>query len=1246
MKKFLFVVTSCASLLTGLSFFLFPPARAAENPLLALLTMPAPPPPNPDAPLPPHQTMNINATATSNPPGDDAPIEELMEYWRSRGYNATAYNARPSDKVLGRIMAEIEKRPKELIDFVALFPATPEAGRFVKSIFDRLPAATEDQRQVRDGLRRWMTYNTPYYSNDLARDAAKVADEGDYVVNHNQLIALARVDWQRAGPIVTRLYNNPSQKASRTAALWALYVHALDSDSPSDVERYRDELKEIVADKSLTPGVRDLALDALSLEKEWSGRDEWYVSLMEDETMLDLGRFTGLTTLINNAPEDKYTDRMIALLQNDNINVRSAAARNLLVRNEQARPEVIRALLPWLENPKWLKEVNQGSRARLVEALAHQKIPESVPALIAALDEKGLRPPTPSNANAAVANALNAASVVANAAAMAASNISNARGPRRIEYYGPTNTAGVASNTYVFTETYPLRDSAIRALAFQADPRAVPALRKVLNETTGWQQRAIVAAIHGCGGYSVGEQVAALESAARKFESIRHDLSNQAYSNVNAYRGSDAALRVAFGLEGEDYLATHIISLDQIDEDLAAGLVARVIALDEKEPEVASSLRTLVLRWKGTAINALLLHDLKRNKIEPRSIVYLLAERKTIRERQSAAVFETRTAGPMAYGISACLLEDPADYDTILNGNDDTAKTAMLACARLIRAPLAVPKVAEHLRSKDKLLALAAERYLVSEDSPEARRIVLALHPGEATILGASTAFFTGANRENQDADMRGLFASVSEFYGRVQDHSQLENHSKLEEVEARLRKEVLSDPNLLGVYSWRKNFIHVYKDRVMLSWEDDPARYRERPLKAEEFDRFKDLITHYNADELPPYLSCLGEKCESEQLLMLGRAGGRRAYVLASSMPPLFAELDRMFETLRTEPATVKYWAARDNPGLQVLFADDNLEARTVWKKGGDLRVLVSDKVRETAIENEIEAYSQELAASEEDDSVLAGKIEKEKSRREYDNLTWYAVGPGGLGAVSTQPPDVDYIPVKDELTVPASQERWKARAGLIEVRTDEQGIYKISGGRMTQIRKGNYSYPVVSPNGRWVVACKLVEGDGYRTVRINLLTNREYLVETDDYMAELPFVFIPSLNRVLVGPFERDYEEYDGHEEEEASAESEAESGSSYALLDPETGAVLGARGEVRPLVQTTFRPLQQRALYEFWAAIPDTNATVIGIYNTRNFNIKPVLKLQKMDFDSMDLWVDESEGKAYFVYRGHLLSVPIRL
>ena len=101
--------------------------------------------------------------------------------------------------------------------------------------------------------------------------ASNVTDSNEYVTNQEELLALTRVDFDKARPLIDRLNLDSSLKTSRVLAKWALYRHALDTDSIGDIDQYRDELKAIVEDKSALPGMRDLAMDALVGEKEWSG---------------------------------------------------------------------------------------------------------------------------------------------------------------------------------------------------------------------------------------------------------------------------------------------------------------------------------------------------------------------------------------------------------------------------------------------------------------------------------------------------------------------------------------------------------------------------------------------------------------------------------------------------------------------------------------------------------------------------------------------------------------------------------------------------------------------------------------------------------------------------------------------------------------------------------------------------------------------------------------------------------------
>lgn len=1256
MKRFFSAVVLCTSLLAILSLFLFPHARAEENPLLTLLNLPAPPPYNPLVTLSP-QRHREDFYSRSKPPGDDAPIEDLLDYWRRHGQaylSDLQYKLVPSEKVLDRLIDEIKKDPSSVVQYLNVLPEGPRATEFVKGIYDDGALWEGRESDGRPALKRWLTYHSPYFSSELARVASRVTDANEYVTHHKDLLALGRVDWDAASPIVSRLYNSPGQPASRTAALWALYRHALDSGSPGDIERYRDELKTIVADKTLIAGVRDLALDALVMERDWEGRDDWYYGLLHDQTLVEMERFTGLTTIIMHSPDEKYVDKMIALLKSDNLNVRSAAARNLLMRLQVKTPEIVEALLPWLENPQWLKD-NDRNRDALVRALHTLKMPESVPGLIAALDEKATReigtyPNSNMNSNMVWQRPWSNSAVMANTA---------------------SNSAGATTVTY-----YPLRNAAIGALGMQGDMRAVPALRRILPEVSEYERVGTVNAILKCNGFSVSEQVEALEAVAKEIgeaqgrfaanvvnaaaarAQIDSDEEDEEVNEVeeepqamprpeHSITAIDSAVSGPLNAAGlKLILGTQVAALDEPGEDLVQAVVERVEILDQKDSSLAESLRKILLRWKGSAINALLLRDLKSNKLDADAIVKLLSLRRELREKQLSEIYGLRTGSQAGIGISACLIEDVNDYDGMLTAASDEVKIAMLACARLIRAPLLVQKVAANLNSQNKLLAIAAERYLESEDSSEARAIVLSLHPNEAKILGATVSFQTEGVAERPNEYLFPLFSTVNPYFAMTPQYS--ENHhgynstGGFSDIEKRLRKEVRESGELLGIYSYDQNYIRIYKDKAIFSWEEDTARYRERSLTKEEFEYFKGFVTHHKADQMPPFLSCMGG-CETKQLLMLGRNGGRRVFVKASPLPPFFMEMEKIFEDFRRPPASLKYWASKDIPGLEILFADESLDAVTVWKNGADLRLLTADKAKGKQIEREISNFEESMTEEiEEDDTEISTEesIWEIRQKRAYENHAWFSIAGGQISGAAAQPAQAEFIPIRDSLAVQPDSGRWRSLAGNIEIRANSEGLYKLTGGKLAKIKTGSYSNPLITANGRWVIASKDDDDAGSGLVRINLLTNIEFKIESDEHPDSTAVAYIASINRVMLGG-------YDHGEHGYYHGEGGAASGRSFSLLDPETGVIQPTRGEVRPIAQQKFRPLQQAGnAFEFWAASPNTrkNETVIGIYDTRTFTIKPLVRIQKINFDSMDMWVDAAEDKAYFVYEGHLLAVPL--
>jgi hypothetical protein len=1122
----------------------------------------------------------------------------------------------------------------------------------LKDIYDAGSGNNSLGRDQLASLKNWLVDNSPHFPDELERKAERYGPTGEYVSNHYDMLNLTRQDWNRAAPIVNRAYNDRSSPVARVGAIWALYRHALAEDSMGDIDRYRDELKAVVEDRSATAGMRDLAFDALVSEKEWSGRDEWYYSLLGDETLADLRvngtRYTGLTTLILYSPAEKYRDTMIELAKSDNKTIKNAAVRNLIVLFRRGNDEAItRVLLPWLTDANWASASDEGGRQALVRALAEYKIPESVPGLIHLLNEK---PPRPENANSSAPRqwATNTNSIVTTNSTIASMEEPPPRVPSSGEFSNAIRSATNAAVSYYDEDRYPFRYSALSALTKQADMRAGPALRRLLNATADYERIMVINALIASGGFTIPEQVDALVATVRAGDSAE---SSNAAANAPYYGSLNSNYAPGRQVSLQEAIGTQLMATEAVSDDLVRAVIERMDSLERREPVTAERLRKVVQGWDGPAVNMMMLRDLKNGKSNGEAVIKLLAKRKELRENQPNNVFDLRTGNPIAIGLAGCILEDTNDMASLLNGGNNAATAAMLACARLIRAELPVPAITPLLRSTDRGLALAAERYLLSEDSPAARTAVLALYPNAAKITGAATYFDGDAGSILAVWEsLPELFATVSPYYASVEYPASAVYDGDFGALEKKLQEEVIADKDLLGVYSYENFNVRIYAERAVFSIQEDDARYRERVLTTEEFDYLKGLLAFHEVNELPPFLSCT--ECEPRQLLMLGRGGGRRVFVKASKMPDLFAGLDSFFANVSQSQLKLKYTASKELPGLEVLFADDGMAAESVWKSGPEIRILITNRSSRERVQKEIEqAAERDESAEETEDGPQTNpwQLGQElRAKREYEGIEWFGLANERLSGQVPTPPGFDLPPTRDSLSVPATFERWKARAGDVEIRSDTEGLYKVRGGSITRIGTGYYSYPLVTPNGRWLIVNKYGD-EGNGLIRVNVQTGREYPVDLAEQPADMGIVFIPSINRFLLGSMvyddEHDHYEGDGENEAGETFVRPIYRTSSFLLLDAETGTLRNAPGEYRPLTHQTFRQLQPASKpNEFWAAMPDENKneTVVGVYNAAVFGFKPILRVPKIQFDSLDMWVDQ--GKVYFVYKGHLLAAPL--
>ena len=419
-----------------------------------LLSLPAPTPRTAEAPtnIEPKQARPEKFFHKDNPPSDDAPIEDLLIYWNP--WAESPDKPHLSDIAKQRLLEACADDIEKLPGLVSVFPSDESTAKKIKELFDK---AVNDQLLddiSRGKVKRWLIYNSKYYVSDLFALASKVKDNEDFawVANEEALAALARVDWQTAEPLIKALVGG-SQPRSAAVALALLYQHAISAKDLDAEEKYRNRLKTIASDRNAPAHARDTSIEALSIT-EWSGRDDWYLSLLADDSLRESKEqnhhFYSLTKLFDREPE-KWIPVMAKLVDSKDRAVQQAAA-SLLVMYSKSHPrrDAILPVLRWLSDPDWL-QISGNHRSLFMLKMVEIDIPESVPGLISIVENE--------------------------------------------EYH---------------------REWAARALAYYKDPRAVPALKKALAQSNESERGNILEGLFASGGVSDTEAISALEAYATK----------------------------------------------------------------------------------------------------------------------------------------------------------------------------------------------------------------------------------------------------------------------------------------------------------------------------------------------------------------------------------------------------------------------------------------------------------------------------------------------------------------------------------------------------------------------------------------------------------------------------------------------------------------------------------------------------------------------------------------------------------
>src|SRR5215813_813123 len=235
-----------------------------------------------------HVTVLGNATmgyrVESGPPADDAPTDDLFEYWSLRSnYKRSADLQGPSDIVRERLLSAAERRPWTLPKLYDFLPQNTDTHDRLYKVLAKDPDEFDDIKDYswRVSLYWWLQSNTQYLRNELI-EAVRTRDNNNSD-KLDEIEALAKLDFQSARPLLEKIVAAGSS-LSYPMALSKLYEGSVIGTDMTQSEAYRATLKNLLVEKGISANARRTVLASL-MKEDWIGQEEWFVSLFGDPNL-------------------------------------------------------------------------------------------------------------------------------------------------------------------------------------------------------------------------------------------------------------------------------------------------------------------------------------------------------------------------------------------------------------------------------------------------------------------------------------------------------------------------------------------------------------------------------------------------------------------------------------------------------------------------------------------------------------------------------------------------------------------------------------------------------------------------------------------------------------------------------------------------------------------------------------------------------------------------------------------------
>lgn len=791
-----------------------------------------------DTPAPPADWTPF-ARYQTGPPPDTASDEVLIAWWSS-SHLAHRDKLTPSEDVLRRLRDAIPRYPVFTRELLLRLPIRRDIHDLVAEVVARererpdSPLSSMDL----DYMESWLDRMTPRTLDELEQ-RVKTA-------HHPESSTFIEGEWslnellERAPDRAVRLLEMHAAGSDVNLATWAwkhLLGRAMTGGDEARAARLRGRLKAIVGDPEQLPYARSMAVGAL-MAHDWPGRDDWFMALYSDTTLSKLrdGVFvmSPLPWGVQKNP-DRLIPRVMTLLGHPDDHVHSTAARSLVAHK---RPEALRALLPWLEDPAWIRTssgIEDSMRIQILFELAEVEVPESVPALLHVIrhdSELHIR----IHAATALANQGQAArEVVRELGEVLAEEL---HFKLRMEIVRTLSALNVLSVTDM-----------VNGLGVYAHLQSYAEGRGLLNSLRSLEIAGSSFIVSLSIGVLVVEEFESLPEVL--VEPVIRETVNDVYRMMRVGEPRAPALRRVMA-DWPRATAMRALVHDLAQSDLDSAVIRRMLERRASYAEtVADELRVViskkseagaiaaVLLGEQTAVNKFLQRPIWNDRARDEFLQRMAEYQDYLRPREIFWMHRT--------------IEGEADHDY-------RVATAVLASARLARLEIDLTRVTPLLDHADERLARAAERYLVALDTPAAREVLYRRHDkdGEILILGARENF--DPERDPDDA---------FEVKERLLIDA-MKSDPTIREIHALMSFSEQTDGLLEVIVVVRNDSATLLKDAA------------ERELTLSEKQAWMSLVSELRVTELPALVTGVGEpRGRQYQFVHLTRKRGRRVFMI-----------------------------------------------------------------------------------------------------------------------------------------------------------------------------------------------------------------------------------------------------------------------------------------------------------------------------------------------------------------------------